>query len=154
MNRMRRLSAGYMVGWLLFATAALRALIFYTGKSPLPAATALLAGYALLYAAEPFLSPRLRWFRFLYFPVQTGLALAVTNLRPFLDVTCQLYIALGVQALHAFGRRAAKPRGHPPAPRQRFQNHRRAYLRQQLVVLENSNHQGHHRLGSRRRRRR
>ena len=42
-----------------------------------------------------------------YFPLQTGLVLALTNLRPYLDVTCQLYIALGVQALHAFGRRAA-----------------------------------------------
>ena len=44
---------------------------------------------------------------FVYFPLQTGLVLALTNLRPYLDVTCQLYIALGVQALHAFGRRAA-----------------------------------------------
>jgi signal transduction histidine kinase len=93
------------VGWLLLATAALRALIFYQGKPALTPAVALIAGYALLYAAEPFLSPRLRWFRFVYFPAQTGLVLALTNLRPFLDVTCQLYIALGVQALHAFGRR-------------------------------------------------
>jgi signal transduction histidine kinase len=106
-NRPRRSSAGYLVGWLLFATAALRALIFYGGKPALPAASALLAGYALLYAAEPFLSPRLRWFRFVYFPVQTGLVLALSNLRPYLDVTCQLYIALGVQALHAFTRRWA-----------------------------------------------
>ena len=96
-----------MVGWLLFATAGLRALIFYRGKPALPMAIALLAGYALLYAAEPSLSPRFRWFRFVYFPLQAGLVLALSNLRPYLDVTCQLYIALGVQALHAFGRRAA-----------------------------------------------
>ena len=107
MSRPRRSSAGYVVGWLLFATASLRALIFYGGKPALPIAIALLAGYALLYAAEPSLSPRLRWFRFVYFPLQTGLVLALTNLRPYLDVTCQLYIALGVQALHAFSRRAA-----------------------------------------------
>jgi signal transduction histidine kinase len=106
MSRLRRSSAGYMVGWLLFATAGLRALIFYGGKPALPTAVALLAGYALLYAAEPVLSQRLRWFRFVYFPLQTGLVLTLTNLRPYLDVTCQLYIALGVQALHAFGRRA------------------------------------------------
>jgi signal transduction histidine kinase len=107
MSRPRRSSAGYVVGWLLFATAALRALIFYQGKPALPTAIALLAGYALLYAVEPYLSPRFRWFRFVYFPVQTGLLLALTNLRPYLDVTCQLYIALGVQALHRFSRRPA-----------------------------------------------
>jgi signal transduction histidine kinase len=107
MSRSRRSSAGYMVGWLLFATAGLRALIFYQDKSALPTVIALLAGYALLYAAEPLASPRLRWFRFVYFPVQTGLVLALTNLRPYLDVTCQLYIALGVQALHAFSHRWA-----------------------------------------------
>ena len=107
MNRPRRSSAGYMVGWLLFATAGLRALIFYQGKAALPTAIALLAGYALLYAAEPWLSPRFRWFRFVYFPAQTVLVLALSNLRPYLDVTCQLYIALGVQALHAFNRRWA-----------------------------------------------
>ncbi len=107
MSRPRRTRAGYLVGWLLFATAALRALIFYSGKAPLPAAGALIAGYALLYAVEPWLAPRFRWFRFVYFPVQAGLVLALTNLRPFLDVTCQLYIALGVQAPQAFGRRPA-----------------------------------------------
>lgn len=107
MSQPRRSRAGYMVGWLLFATAGLRALIFYQGKPALPMALALLAGYALLYAVEPYLSPRLRWFRFVYFPLQTGLVLALTNLRPYLDVTCQLYIALGVQALHAFSRRWA-----------------------------------------------
>ena len=56
MSRLRRSSAGYMVGWLLFATAGLRALIFYGGKPALPMAIALLAGYALMYAAEPSLS--------------------------------------------------------------------------------------------------
>jgi len=106
-NRPRRSSAGYLVGWLLFATAALRALIFYGGKPVFPAAIALFTGYGLLYAAEPFLSPRFRWFRLVYFPVQTGMVLILSNLRPYLDVTCQLYIALGVQALHAYSRRWA-----------------------------------------------
>ena len=57
MKRSRGYSAGYLVGWLLFATAGLRALIFYGGKPALPMAIALLVGYALLYAAEPSLSP-------------------------------------------------------------------------------------------------
>lgn len=107
MSRRRRYSAGYLVGWLLLATAALRVLIFYGGKPSLADALALTAGYALLYAAEPLLSPRFRWFRFIYFPAQTGLVLALTSLRPFLDIPCQLYIALGVQAIHAFSRRPA-----------------------------------------------
>lgn len=107
MSRPRRARAGYLVGWLLFATAALRALIFYGNKPALSAVLALLAGYASLYAAEPLLAPRSRWFRCIYFPVQAGLVLALSNLRPYLDVTCQLYIALGVQALHAFSRRWA-----------------------------------------------
>ena len=60
MSRPRRYGAGYMVGWLLLATAGLRALIFYGGKPALPTAIALLAGYALLYAVEPSLTPRFR----------------------------------------------------------------------------------------------
>jgi signal transduction histidine kinase len=73
----------------------------------LVAAILLMAGYGLLYATEPLLSPRLHWYRLLYFPLQTALLLVATNLRPFLDVTCQLYIPLGVQALYAFSRRVA-----------------------------------------------
>ena len=52
MSRPRRSGAGYLVGWLLFATAGRRALIFYGGKPALPMAIAFLAGYALLYAAD------------------------------------------------------------------------------------------------------
>jgi signal transduction histidine kinase len=98
---------GYLIGFLLLAAAALRAVIFYQGQPPLVAAMLFMAGYGLLYATEPLLSPRLRWYRFLYFPLQTALLLVATNLRPFLDITCQLYVPLGVQALHAFSRRTA-----------------------------------------------
>ena len=108
MSRPLRYSAGYLVGWLLLATAGLRVLIFYGDKPALT--TCRRADRRLRVCCTPSnrSSPRaLRWFRFVYFPVQTGLVLALTNLRPYLDVTCQLYIALGVQALHAFGRRAA-----------------------------------------------
>jgi signal transduction histidine kinase len=98
---------GYLIGFLLLGAAALRALIYYQGQPQLVAAVLLMAGYGLLYATEPLLSPRLPWYRFLYFPLQTTLLLVATNLRPFLDVPCQLYIPLGVQALHAFSRRVA-----------------------------------------------
>ena len=64
-------SAGYLVGWLLFATAALRALIFYSGQPPLPAA--IRSSPASRCCMPPSrCSPRFRWFRFLYFPLQTA----------------------------------------------------------------------------------
>jgi len=110
MNRtlqVRRYRGGYLIGFLLLGTAALRAVIYYQGQPQLVTAVLFMAGYGLLYATEPLLSPRLRGYRFLYFPLQTALLLVATNLRPFLDVTCQLYVPLGVQALHAFSRRTA-----------------------------------------------
>jgi signal transduction histidine kinase len=110
MNRtlpVRGSRGGYLIGFLLLGTAALRAVIYYQGQPQLVAAMLLMAGYGLLYATEPLLSPRLPWYRLLYFPLQTGLLLVATNLRPFLDVTCQLYIPLGVQALYTFSRRTA-----------------------------------------------
>jgi signal transduction histidine kinase len=98
---------GYLIGFLLLGTAALRAVIFYQGQPQLRVAILFMTCYGLLYATEPLLSARLRGYRFLYFPLQTALLLVATNLRPFLDVTCQLYVPLGVQALHAFSRRTA-----------------------------------------------
>jgi signal transduction histidine kinase len=81
--------------------------IYYQGQPQLVAAILLMAGYGLLYATEPLLSPRLHWYPLLYIPMQAAVLLVVTNLRPFLDITCQLYIPLGVQALYAFPRRTA-----------------------------------------------
>ncbi len=110
MSRMlavRSSRSGYLIGFLLLGTAALRGIIFYQGQPQLVAALLFLVGYGLLYATEPWFSSRLRWYHFLYFPLQTVLLLVATNLRPFLDITCQLYIPLGVQALHAFSRRTA-----------------------------------------------
>jgi signal transduction histidine kinase len=103
----RPYQGGFLIGCLLLAVAALRALIFYRGQPPLAQVLLLLAAYGLLYGAEPLLSPRWPWVRFLYFPLQTALLLVVTNVRPFLDNTCSLYIPLAMQALHAFSRRVA-----------------------------------------------
>jgi signal transduction histidine kinase len=99
--------AGYLVGYLLIATAALRAILFYLGRASLLPAVVLFVAFTLLYTAEPLLSRRFRWTRYVYFPLQTALLYVLTNLQPFIDVTCQLYIALSVQAFHAFERRAA-----------------------------------------------
>lgn len=102
----RHYQGGYLVGFLVAGVAAIRVILFYQGRSRL-VAVILLAVYGLLYAVEPLLSARVRWFHFLYFPLQTGLVLTLANLRPFLDFTSVLYVPLSVQALHAFPRRAA-----------------------------------------------
>jgi signal transduction histidine kinase len=96
-----------LFGLLVLVVVVLRVLMFYQGQPQLAPAMLLLAAYGLVYAVEPRLSARLRWVRLLYFPLQTALVLAVTNLRPFLDVSAILYIPLFLQALHAFSRRIA-----------------------------------------------
>ncbi|MBN1659350.1 MAG: hypothetical protein JXA93_13175 [Anaerolineae bacterium] len=102
----RPYQGGYLVGFLVTSVAAMRVILFYGGALRL-VAILLLAAYSLLYILEPALSTRVRWFHFVYFPLQTALVLALSNLRPFLDFTSVLYIPLSVQALHAFSRRGA-----------------------------------------------
>ncbi len=102
----RHYQGGYLVGFLILGVAAIRVILFYQGPSRL-VAVSLLAVFGLLYAVEPLLSARVRWFHFVYFPLQTALLLTLGNLRPFLDFTNSLYIPLSLQALHAFSRRVA-----------------------------------------------
>jgi signal transduction histidine kinase len=102
----RHYKGGYLVGYLVAGVAAMRVILFYQGGARL-LAVILLAVYGLLYAVEPVLSPRVRWFHLVYFPLQTALVLTLSNQRPFLDFTSVLYVPLGVQALHAFSRRVA-----------------------------------------------
>ena len=102
----RHYQGGYLVGFLIMGVAAIRVILFYQGPSRL-LAVSLLAVYGLLYTVEPVLSARVRWFRLVYFPLQTALVLTLGNLRPFLDFANTLYIPLSVQALHAFSRRVA-----------------------------------------------
>ena len=102
----RRYQGAYLIGFLVLSVAAMRVILFYQGRSRL-VAVSLLAIYGLLYTVEPLLSARVRWFRLLYFPLQTGLVLALANLRPISDFANALYIPLSAQALHALPRRAA-----------------------------------------------
>ncbi len=97
----------YFFGLLVLGVAAARALLFYQGQRALMVVLPLLAAYGLLYAVAPLLSARWERFCLLYFPLQTVLVLAVTNVRPFLDATAILYIPLFLQVLHAFSRRIA-----------------------------------------------
>jgi len=102
----RSYKGGYLAGFIVLVVVVIRAIIFFEGQQRV-AAIILLAVWGLLYAVEPLLSTHLRWFRWLYFPLQTALALALANLRPFFDLTNILYIPLSVQVLHVFPRRAA-----------------------------------------------
>ena len=105
-HRMSSYRGVYLFGLLVLGVAVVRALLFYEGQPQL-LAVLLLAAHGLLYAVAPLLSARFEQFRLIYFPLQTALVLAVTNLRPFLDATAILYIPLFLQALHAFARRVA-----------------------------------------------
>jgi signal transduction histidine kinase len=96
-----------LFGALVLGVVAVRILLFYRGQPQLAPALLLLAAYSLVYAVGPWLSARFRWARLLYFPLQTALVLAVTNLRPFLDVSAILYIPLFLRASHFFSRRVA-----------------------------------------------
>jgi signal transduction histidine kinase len=96
-----------LFGYLVLGVAALRIAIFYQGQPQMVPAILLMAAYSLVYAVGPWLSARFRWARLLYFPLQTALVVAVTNLRPFLDASAILYIPLFLRALHSFSRRVA-----------------------------------------------
>ena len=96
-----------LFGTLVLGVVALRMVIFYQGSPQLLPAILLMAAYSLVWVMGPPLSARFRRFRVLYFPLQTALVLAVTNLRPFLDVSAILYLPLFLRALHTFSRRVA-----------------------------------------------
>jgi signal transduction histidine kinase len=102
----RSYKGGYLIGFIVLVVVVVRAIIFFEGQQRV-AAIILLAAWGLLYAVEPLLSTHLRWFHWLYFPLQTSLVLVLANLHPFFDLTNILYIPLSVQVLHAFSRRVA-----------------------------------------------
>ncbi len=96
---------GYLVGFVLIAVVALRLALLH--RPNLLAPILLLAIYSVLYSLEPWLSSHIGWQRFLYFPLQTGIVIALSNLRPFLDVPSALYVPLGIQVVRTFPRRTA-----------------------------------------------
>jgi signal transduction histidine kinase len=94
-------------GFLVLGVATVRVLIFYQGQRQMILALVLLALHGLVSTLGVWLLERFRWIRLFYFPLQTALVFAVTNLRPFLDVSAILYMPLFLQALRAFSRRVA-----------------------------------------------
>ena len=107
--RASRYKGSYLIGFILIVVVAIRTILFFQGQTALTVIISLLSAYSLLYALEPLLSNRLRWYRFIYFPLQTVLAVAITTLRPFTDISNLVYIPIAIQALHAFSRPVAIP---------------------------------------------
>ncbi|NIM95409.1 MAG: hypothetical protein GTO18_17065 [Anaerolineales bacterium] len=103
----RGYQGGYLIGIIIIAVVALRTMIFYQEKVSLVLVTSLLAIFSLSYILEPWFSFRFRWYRFLYFPLQTCVVIVLTNLRPFTDVSSLLYVPLCIQIMRAFPRRVA-----------------------------------------------
>jgi signal transduction histidine kinase len=95
------------VGFVLLGVVAVRSLIFYRQQPALPAVILLLAVFGLLYLLPPALAARFGQFPLLYFLLQTTVLLALSGQQPFLDVIQILYIALSLQAWHAFALRPA-----------------------------------------------
>lgn len=106
-ERPRGYRGGYLIGFIMIGTAALRAVLFYQGQSNLAIVMLLITMYTLLYALEPWLSNHFRWQVVLYFPLQTVLVVGLSSLRPFLDFHTVLYFPLCIQAFRAFSRRTA-----------------------------------------------
>ena len=97
---------GYLIGFVMIGVVAWRAMLFYQGQPNLGVVMLLLAMYALLYSLEPWLSNRFHWHTYLYFPLQTALAIILSNVRPFLDFQSVLYFPLWILVFRTFSRQA------------------------------------------------
>jgi len=105
--QIRSYQGGYLIGFIVIAVVALRAIITFQGQPAFAYSVLLLVIYAVLYSTEPLILTRWHGYRYLYFPLQTVLVVVLNNLRPYLDISNLLYIPLSVQTLHAFTRRHA-----------------------------------------------
>ena len=105
MKRAGGYQGSYLIGLIIIGVVALRDILFYQ-SNPFTVIL-LLAIYGLLYVFEPWLSSYINWHKFLYFPVQTAVVIALTNLRPFTDISSLLYVPLCIQVMRAFSRRSA-----------------------------------------------
>jgi signal transduction histidine kinase len=107
MKQERRYQGGFLIGYIIIAAVALRAMIHFQDRPVLILVLTLLLLYTLLYSVEPLLSSRFKWQKFVYFPVQTLLVLLLTSQLPFTDISCLLYVPLSMQVLRKFSSRAA-----------------------------------------------
>jgi signal transduction histidine kinase len=103
--------AGYqgstLIGFIVIAAVTIRTLIHFQGQAALVFLISLLALYTLLYGLEPWLSSRFQRVPLFYIPAQAVTVIVITNLRPYTDITCLLYIPLGIQVVRVFSQRTA-----------------------------------------------
>jgi len=98
----RGYQGGYLIGFIIIAAVALRAIINFQGKPVLILAIMFLLLFTLLYSCEPWFSLHFPWQKYLYFPVQTSTVMLLTSLHPFTDISCLLYIPLSIQVFRSF----------------------------------------------------
>jgi signal transduction histidine kinase len=97
----------YLIGFIVIAVVAIRTLIHFQAQPALVYLIPLLGLYTLLYILEPWFSNRFPRAPMVYIPLQTLVVIVITNLRPYTDITCLLYLPLGIQVMRAFSRRTA-----------------------------------------------
>jgi signal transduction histidine kinase len=101
-ERLHGYRGAYLIGFIMIAAAAARAILFYRHQSNLVLVISLIATFSLLYTLEPWLSKRSPWLTRLYFPLQSALVLTLSHLHPFLDFHTVLYFPLCIQVFRAF----------------------------------------------------
>jgi signal transduction histidine kinase len=106
-ERLHSYQGSYLIGFIMIAVVALRAMLFYQGQWSLALVLLLIFLYAILYSLEPWLSRHVRWHTIIYFPLQTILVIVLSHLRPFLDFHTILYFPLCIQVFRTFARRTA-----------------------------------------------
>jgi len=97
----------YLIGYLMYGVVAVRELTYRSTEGNLLPSAALLCAILLLMATDPFLFRRLRWYRYPYFVLQTGLIQALGLLPPYQDIWGLLYVLISVQARYYLPLRAA-----------------------------------------------
>jgi signal transduction histidine kinase len=103
----RGYQGGYLIGFIIIAAVALRAIINFQGRPALILSIMLLVLFTLLYSLEPWLSFHFPWQKYFYFPVQTSAVMLLTSLHPFTDISCLMYIPLSIQVFRSFPPRVA-----------------------------------------------
>lgn len=104
-KRPRGYQGGYLLGLIIVVVVAVRTILFYQEQPTLVLVLLLLNSFAVLYISEPWLSDRLPRYKFIYFPLQTAIAVVFSYLDPFLDMKTVLFVPLFIQAFRVFSHR-------------------------------------------------
>jgi signal transduction histidine kinase len=89
----------WLIGYLLYASVLLRALLYYAGRPGLGGVALLLGAYLLLYASLSPLAGRARWYPAPYLALQTLVVMALLLQPQFQDFFAILFAGLGAQAV-------------------------------------------------------